>query len=85
MLGLVRVGVRMAIEGRERVTIWVTPEQRQLLDQEMLRLREQYKIILTKAEIVQLLIEIHRLRLQSMATETSDAQWWKYQNLVDDE
>ena len=65
-----------------QVTISLTREQAQLLDQERLRLREDYDIRLSRTEIVQLLIETHRLRLQMVASEDSDAKWWKYNMLV---
>ncbi len=60
-----------------------TPEQEQLLLQEQLRLRQDYGIKLSASEVVKVLIEAHRLRLQVVASEDSDARWWMYQNIAD--
>lgn len=54
-----------------------------MIDQERLRLRQEYGVKLSGNEIIQALIEMHRLRLQVVASEESDARWWMYQTLAD--
>lgn len=54
-----------------------------MIDQERLRLRSEYGVKLSGNEIVQLLIEMHRLRLQVVAAEESDARWWMHRMLAD--
>lgn len=54
-----------------------------MLHQERLRLRQEYGVKLSVSEIVQVLIEQHRLRLQVVASEDSDARWWMHQIIAD--
>lgn len=54
-----------------------------MIDQERLRLRQEYGVKLSGNEIIQLLIEMHRVRLQVVASEESDARWWMYRMLAD--
>jgi hypothetical protein len=65
------------------LVVQLTYEQSQLLQQEQLRLQQDYGIRLNASEIVQILIEEHRLRLQVVASEDSDARWWMYQTIAD--
>lgn len=64
--------------------ITLTREQGQLIDQEKLRLKREYGVALSANEIIQLLIEMHRLRLQVVASESSDAKWWMYKRLSEE-
>jgi len=66
-----------------KYSVYLTREQGQLIDQEKRRLAEEYGVKLSGNEIIQVLIEMHRLRLQTMAAEDSDARWWMYRMLVD--
>ena len=67
-----------------KFTVYLTREQGQLIDQERRRLAEEYSVKLSGNEIIQVLIEMHRMRLQTMAAEdAADARWWMYRMLVD--
>jgi hypothetical protein len=66
-----------------KFTVYLTREQAQMIDQERLRLRQEYGVKLSGNEIIQVLIEMHRLRLQVVASEESDARWWMHQMLAD--
>lgn len=65
-----------------KFTVYLTREQAQMIDQERLRLRSEYDVKLSGNEIIQVLIEMHRLRLQVVAEENSDARWWMHHLLT---
>jgi len=70
-------------EQPKELLVLMTCEQNRLLHQEQLRLRQEYGVRLSLSEVVQVLIEQHRLRLQVVASEDSDARWWMHQVIAD--
>ena len=53
------------------------------MNQEIGRLRQEYGLKLSANEFFQILLEMHRLKLQSLASEDSDAISWMHQTLND--
>lgn len=68
---------------KRTIGVHLTREQRRLVSQEITRLRQEHDIVLTPSEFFQVLLEAHRLKLQTLATEGSDAVSWMHSMLND--
>lgn len=68
-----------------KLVIYITTEQERMIQQERSRLKQEYGLKVSRNELIQLLIEKHRVCLQTLAAETSDVRWWKYQTMVDED
>lgn len=68
---------------KRTIGVQLTREQRRLVSQEITRLRQEHDINLTPSEFIQVLIEAHRLRLKTLASEGSDAVSWMHTMLND--
>lgn len=67
-----------------KVNVYLTREQSQLMDQELLRLRQERGLKVSANEFFQLLLEQHRLKIQMVACEDSDAVSWMHRLLAED-
>lgn len=66
-------------------TISISRLHRQFLEQERRRLKDEYGIVVTWSEIVQGLIEQHKMRMIQMASENSDSVAWFYSYLAENQ
>lgn len=55
-----------------------------MMNQEIGRLKQEHNVKLSGNEFFQVLLEIHRLRLQTLASEDSDALPWMYSMIHDE-
>lgn len=69
------------MDDKRKIVLRVTRDQAQMLEQERRRLRTQYDLKLSISDIVQLLIEHHRSKLQAMASDDKQSVIWFHQYL----
>jgi hypothetical protein len=66
---------------KSKLIIRIGHSHARFLSQEQKRLRTQYGIKLSQGEIVEVLIEQHKLRFIQVAEEDPDSLIWFYRNL----
>lgn len=70
---------------KRKLVLHITRDQARLLEQERTRLRTKYGLKLSTSDIVQILIEMHRARLQMMATDGQQSMIWFHRYLAEQE
>lgn len=68
---------------KRSLLIHLSRGQSQLIDQERQRLKDRYGLRMSGPQIVQALIEQHRLKIKMMATEDPESVHWFYRRMAE--
>lgn len=68
---------------KRALVIQLTRGQSQLIDQERQRLKDLYGLRMSGSQIVQTLLEQHRLKIKMMANEDPESVHWFYRRMAE--